>query len=133
MVPKFLPTLFFHLKPNHMTTQSKIRFERALALIQKLTMDTDKLSGMIDLIISEPDRKVLWRDIKEEGDVTNARLTPLHVIIFGCCQMGFHTELEQDAAYLLCMKQIIGARDEDLSIYFRWYTGIPKDRFALPG
>lgn len=112
-----------------MTTQSETRFADALALSETLTMDTDKLSAVLDLVIPEGRRKILWKDINQEEDVTNATLTPLHLIIFAYSQTGFNTDLERDAAYLLCVKQIIGSSDEELSIYFRWYIQIPKERF----
>lgn len=112
-----------------MTTQSKTRFADALELSEALTLDTDKLSAVIDLVIPEDRRKILWKDIKQEEDTTNATITPLHLIIFAYSQTGLHTELERDAAYLLCIKQIIGSSDDELSIYFKWYIQIPKERF----
>jgi len=112
-----------------MTTQSKTRFADALAFSETRTMDTDKLSAVIDLVIPEDRRKILWKDIKQDEDATNARITPLHLIIFAYSQTGFHTELERDAAYLLCLKQIIGSSDDELSTYFKWYIQIPKQIF----
>jgi hypothetical protein len=112
-----------------MTTQSKSRFADALALSETCTMDTDKLSAVIDLVIPEDRRKILWKDIKQEEDATNGTITLLHLIIFAYSQTGFHTELERDAAYLICLKQIIGSSDDELSIYFGWYIQIPKKGF----
>lgn len=112
-----------------MSTQSKTRFADALALSETCTMDTDKLSAVIDLVIPEDRRKTLWKDIIQEEDATSGTITLLHLIIFAYSQTGFHTELERDAAYLLCLKQIIGFSDDELSNYFRWYIQIPKDGF----
>lgn len=116
-----------------MTTQSKTRFADALALSETRTMDTDKLSAVIDLVIPEDRRKILWKDIKQEEDATNGTITLLHLIIFAYSQTGFHTELERDAAYLLCLKQIIGFDAEELLVFFKWYTQIPTEGLIIRG
>lgn len=116
-----------------MTTQTETRFTNAFALAQSLTMETEKLSAVLDVVIPEERRKILWKEIRQEEEVTNATLTPLHLIIFAYSQTGFHTELERDAAYLLCVKKIIGSSDDDLRIYFRWYVQIPRERFMVSG
>ena len=116
-----------------MTTQSKTRFADALALSETLTMDTNKLRAMIDLVIPEHDRIILWKNVELQGGVTKATVTPLHVMIFGYCQTSFHTELEKDAAYLLYIKQIIEFDTEELLIFFKWYTEIPTEGFIIRG
>jgi len=116
-----------------MTTQSKTRFADALALSETLTMDTNKLQAMIDLVIPEDNRKTLWKNIKQEGEVTKATVTPLHVMIFGYCQTSFHTELDRDAAYLLYIRQIIEFDTEELRVFFKWYTEIPTEGFIIRG
>ena len=116
-----------------MTIQSEIRFAKALALSETLKMDTTKLNTVVDSIIPEESRSTLWKNIKQESDGTNAKLTMLHLIIFAYCQTGFHTEIKRDAAYVLCIKQIVGSNDDELNILFKWYTMINKDKFVISG
>ena len=123
----------FTFNKTHMTTQSKTRFADALALSETLTMDTDKLQAMIDLVIPENDRKTLWKNVELKDGVAKATVTPLHVMIFGYCQTTFNTELERDAAYLLYIKQIIEFDTEELQVFFKWYTEIPTEGFIIRG
>ena len=116
-----------------MTIQTKTRFANALALSKSLTVETTKLKTVVDLVIPEESRSTLWKNIKQESDGNNATLTPLHLIIIAFCKSDFHTEFKRDAAYLLCLKQIIGFNENELSILFKWYTMIPKDKFIITG
>ena len=116
-----------------MKIQSEIKFTNALALSETFKMDTTKLSAVLDLIIPEESRTALWKNIKHERDVTTGTIFLLHLIIIAYCRIGFHTEIEIDAAYLICIKQIIGSSNDELSILFKWYTVIPNDKFLIAG
>jgi len=82
-----------------MTSQTETRFTNAFVLAQSLIMDTEKLGAVLDAVIPEERCKILWKDIRHEKKITNATLTPLHLIIFAYSQTGFNTELKRDAAY----------------------------------
>ena len=116
-----------------MKIQLEIRFTNALALSETFTMDTAKLSAVLDLIIPGESHTALWKNIKHERDVTTGTITLLHLIIIAYCRTGFHKEIERDAAYLLCLKQIIGSNNDELSILFKWYILITKDKFMITG
>ena len=57
-----------------MTTQTETRFTDALALSQSRIMDTTKLSALINLSITEGDRELLWKNIKEGGEIKRTRI-----------------------------------------------------------
>lgn len=116
-----------------MTTETEIRFSNALKLSESRTLDTTKLSAFIDLVIPEDERDLLWKNMKEEGDQTKANMTMLNVIIFGYCHLGFHTELERDTTYIMCIKQLTSLNLHQLRVFFRWYTLIPTKKPSILG
>ena len=106
-----------------MTTETEIRFSNALKLSQSRTLDTTKISAFIDLVIPEDERDLEKQERRRRSN--KGQHDSANVIIFGYCHLGFHTELERDTKYIMCLKQLTSINLHQLRVFFRWYTLIP--------